>query len=518
MRKCTPLCLSLFVWAGLFFVTTPAICQWERLPGPFGGPVIQFDTDGEYLYANTKGGICQSPDKGDHWSLLEKTAGIAGQIMEFQVEKGRIFILTTNGEVWRTDDNGLTWKTLFKRPYPLAGPGEKLLKLFVRGDTVLLGSVLSIYRSLDKGDNWESSEVFFKKKFIGFAQIDNDLYAAIDRFIRKSSDGGLSWKTVFSSGYFFAAMTAVDSILYGIYDGYPRLIRSTNGGQSWDKMDSDSIIVGPYAEDYPDWLSATGSEVFYVADYSCAIIVHRSNDKGSHWSKPGIPKELALRTNDLIALPGNLLLASSQGVFRSEDMGTSFTWANQGLNATYVWEIFKTINGQWWTETQSGVFSSDDDGMNWTLQIPAGQPYPCYPFRYLNHTRQRIFVNNDCNIYYRAVTGNSWDTLSLSDPWSCPQIVADEKTAFILTNNNLYKLNDGQSTLVTLNLPHPGFYNMHYDDGVLYLVYYSFLLYSLNEGQDWVAVPAPDGCTIFEWLDSDSTRIYCRIDAYPAED
>ena len=315
-NKYTCISLLLFFWVAI----TPLYSQWYHLPGPFGGSTRQFDTDGNMLYALTDGGIYKSADAGHTWSILEPTIKIAAQVQEFQVEKGYIFFLLKDGTVQRSNNGGASWASVFQRPYPLPGPGEKPLKLFAAGDTVLIGSVLTTYRSLDRGETWQAADIFFKQRFIGFAKIKNDLYSAEDWLIRKSTDGGLSWQTVYSSGYFFGTITAVDTILYGIYDGFPRLIRSNNGGLSWDKIDFD------FESDIKH-LTGLGDELYCLTGQECLYgrtLVYYSDDQGDNFSEANQSDANIDWTWDALAFPDRLLAATIQGVFESADKGSSF--------------------------------------------------------------------------------------------------------------------------------------------------------------------------------------------------
>ncbi len=443
--------------------------KWENLPGPDGGNVLQFETDGNMLYALTRGGIYKSQNDGETWALLEGSRNVADRFAKFEADAGVLYVLNGDGILSRSRDMGATWKSVLQKPYPVDVPGGRPTGFFVMGDTVIALTVITIYRSVNQGDTWQQTVVpndFSSHDFKSFAKVGNDVFVAYDRFILKSKDSGLTWEQNFSSSFNFADMEAIDTVLYALYDGYPRLIRSYDHGVHWDKIDADSIKFGQYNDETSDWLTGTGDKVFYASDYWCVhggVQMFRSFDGGEDW---GTCQRLGLRShflNDLKALPQRLLAGTEQGVFRSQDDATSFQPFHQGMNSTVVYSLSKTHTGRWWTNTGQGVFSSDNDGKTWDLRFPGELEDPCNSrWNQILFTKRRI-VRTDPDLYYNTHAwtsddgGDSWTEIPPTSMFWSPEVYASDETIWLAEKKQLYKMKDSDHALFEVTLPAQGY-------------------------------------------------------------
>ncbi|MCC6463479.1 MAG: T9SS type A sorting domain-containing protein [Saprospiraceae bacterium] len=384
---------------------------------------------------------------------------------------------------------------IFEQPNPSTGSEEAIMRLFAQGDTLLLGSGLHIYRSLDSGNSWQASESFYCKSFVGFASIDQDLYAAVDWLIRKSSDGGLSWKTVYSSGYFFAALTTIDNTLYAMYDGFPRLIRSEDGGGSWRKMDFDSIQGIKNERENPDWLVGAGDQVYFMSrvfNFGCFSLAYGSSDRGEHWNVLG---QYLFQENEIFsayAVPGCLLVGTKKGIFRSLDAGLTFSTSNQGVNTAQVGSLLKTKANRWWANTPLGYYSSDDEGQTWALQMPSSDEY-CTTVNYLMSTQQRLIFRTPkaADLRYSEDNGNSWSIFQLAtQDYYTPTLITSQNAVWFYNYTDLYRLEDGSSTWEKIHISSmlSTIYGIRTLGPTIYLDGPEGKFLSLDEGNTWKAL------------------------------
>ncbi len=490
--------LRFYLLFSLLVFSTFVNAQWQNLSAPFGGSVLQFEEDGSDLYALTYGGIFKSANAGANWSLLGDTRHLGWQAVQLEVSAGTLYVLTQTGTVERSTDGGMTWKTVLAKPYPINGPGEKLLHIFASGDTVLVGSVLTIYRSVNQGNTWEKTFDNYAERYQGFAKVGSDIFAAHDWLIRKSSDGGLTWQQIFSAGYIFADFTAVDTILYALYDGYPRLIRSHDRGTTWDAINADSIEFYQYHDETRDWLTGYGQDIFYASDYWCihgGIVMFQSPDGGDEWFTAA---QQGLRSHwlrDLKALPSQLLAGTLQGIFRSTDKGGSFSPYHEDMNATWVQHLLKIGGSRWWTVTRQGVFSSDDESATWQLRFPGELEEPCWPIeKPLVATSKRIFYQKttDCSIVFSEDNGDTWHPLSLFQFWECPQLAASESALWYVLDKKVFKLEDEQTIPVEVDFPSAGMgfsWEIKIENGVILIANSTYRYVSFDEGETWNALP-----------------------------
>jgi len=439
---------------------------WENLPGPDGGAVLQFETDGNRLYALTYGGIYGSQNDGETWVLLEGSRNVADFGAQLEVEAGVFYVLKGNGVLLRSLNNGATWKAVLQAPYPIDAPGGRPKGMMAIGDTLLVISALAIYRSANQGNTWQESLVppfYFSQQFKSFARVGTDIFVAYDWTILKSTDGGQRWNTNFTAGYRFADMEAVDSVLYALYDGYPRLIRSTDHGLHWDKIDTDTIFFWPYYDETKDWLTGTGDQLFYASDYWCVhggVQMFHSFNKGGDWHKSPRAGINFHYLNDLKALKPHLLAGTEQGVFRSGDNAATFQPYHHGMNGTWVYALSQLSTGSWWAETGQGIFSSGDDGQSWELRLPGALEAPCNGWdNQILFTKKRI-IRKEYDLSYHVWVsedvGDTWQEIPPTKPYWSPTILASDTILWLEEDNRLYKMADSEADFTEVLLPKQG--------------------------------------------------------------
>ena len=130
-----------------------------KLPAPPRGEV-RFDS--EALIVGSDNGAFRSTDGGETWAKCE---GPQGEVLAFHVDQASRFCATKKG-IWRSDDGGATWaqktKGLGAEIVSFSGGTNAKAKKTVlycavpceaEGDTLKGG----IFRSLDRGESWESA-------------------------------------------------------------------------------------------------------------------------------------------------------------------------------------------------------------------------------------------------------------------------------------------------------------------------------------------------------------------------
>ena len=154
-------------------------------------------------------------------------------------------------EMFRSTDAGRTFTS------PRAPSREDLLLLDPWNPDVLWGSsTLSLVRSTDGGDTW--SPVAINLPSIPFRQVvatlatrPTTLLLTVDRFCFGPCSGGGLYKSTNGSDWTYVALgdrmvyrvftdPRYPSLIYATVDNYPMLLRSTNGGSTWETMGSSS--------------------------------------------------------------------------------------------------------------------------------------------------------------------------------------------------------------------------------------------------------------------------------------
>ena len=192
--------------------------------------------------------------------------------------------------------------------------------------------------------------------------------------IYKSADRGASWVQVYNepTGKILVTVLAFDrndpKIMYaGLSSG--SILKSSDGGDTWNALTAfDSRVVD---------LSVAQNLIYGLAQTSG---LNRSTDGGKTWARVAFTESISF-FNDLYMDPnssGTLYVATSLGLFRSEDSGT--TWNKLPIPATPEITDVTAIavnpgrRNQIYAAIKSTIYRSDDGGSNWrTIQLPTNR-------------------------------------------------------------------------------------------------------------------------------------------------
>src|SRR5207248_6210197 len=142
MRRCILVCL-------LASVPSVGIAAWTNI-GPFGGrvPSIATDSSGTNVFVlNPRSGVFRSTGGGP-WTLVFDAAarGVIGSRVAVDSQNGRVYAGTSGG-LFRSDDNGATWRLLINDP---------IFAVAAAGDRVVASAASALERSGDAGVTWKS--------------------------------------------------------------------------------------------------------------------------------------------------------------------------------------------------------------------------------------------------------------------------------------------------------------------------------------------------------------------------
>ena len=295
--------LYLFLLGFFLFAQLPAQ-TWEPI-GPKGGVLRCALLQGDSLLVGTSSGVFLSTDDGQTYTPL--SVGMdAGDIIDLMEYNGALFACIPNKGIYRSQDGGVTWSlvlkgrylhqeslgrsriqvaaghlvvrnnddlndslyfsanggdTWFSRPIsvfttyrnPLYGFGNSI---FTFGLANVLGPQQGLYRSDDLGQNWvfTGNGINTTIGINHMVQIGDTLYA-FNKYIYKSSDGGLNWTqatpdTLINPGSSFAFgpafFTVSGQTIYARNGGNAnvRVASWTPGQPSWQNVGPGTPTTG----------------------------------------------------------------------------------------------------------------------------------------------------------------------------------------------------------------------------------------------------------------------------------
>lgn len=383
--------------------------QWQHIPGPDGGFVVNLDTDGSQLYALTTTNIFRSDDEGYHWQVLEGSHHAGRTVGRLVAENGVFYGKNSDGEVLRSSDGGKTWQAVLKRPYPITASAERLYNVFAQGDTVLVSSEFTIYRSVDRGETWAATSDLLGYRHENIFASDQELFAWGGRYIYRSSDGGQSWAQVFNIATNFHAVGYANGYVFALYSNTNRVVRSKDGLRTWKTIDSGLLSFYPQR---PKFLG-DGKRTYCInQNQYCVGYYAYSDDDGLTWHSNFEEQAIPLSLQDVVSFDDHLTLAHREGISHSTDQLETLTHERTGLGASHLYSIFLGERSLA-VNTYRLAHISDHTGDQWrTLNLNNADF--CYGGATIQGTRQRWFLvegNGEVNLFSED-EGATWQHLS----------------------------------------------------------------------------------------------------------
>lgn len=296
------------------------------------------------------------------------------------LDSGKVFKSTDGGQTWQeqTDHLESGWRAMdfaFDPNNP---------------QIVYLATGCGLYRSTDKGDNWErtgyieveGTDLPIKASSVAISPLDSTIFVGgtdgtcftdplNSDWIFKSADGGQTWERVnlgVSSLSFFQASALVIApsaphIIYASSVYNAGILKSTDGGTAWESINNGfvtlpsitALSVDPY-----------DSQVVYMGTSHQGV--YKTTDGGSSWVPIGSGLDTS-HISSIVVDPGNQQViylgggdnpgTGTPGVYRSLDnLGLSWSAFMEGMGSRAIYSM--AIDGSdplnIYAGTQSGIW------------------------------------------------------------------------------------------------------------------------------------------------------------------
>lgn len=327
-----------------------------------------------------------------------------------------------------------------------------------RDNYIYMGSNGGVYISNDEGANWQYQQldIYPFKMFYtiaiddsGFVYTGSDYWAGHDALFR-SKDHGQTWQSILHDSSFDGMIISINTIHDSIYVSFtgntPILIRSNDGGESWETLfacESTNIFItglernslgdlyitqrGAYAQQGGVYVSHdhgytwefsglpqcmltnvainSSDDVFvsswggdYLEDAGIYVLRHGANN----WNKL-----LEIQSQDLIFNEDDQLYVSSgspDGAFRSLDNGETFEYIVSGLSAGPKGDLGLDEHGYLYI-CSSYSTNPLDKSVTTTVDVPniyknnELKIYPNPTYRHLNIEHSGLYPSIEIEIY-----------------------------------------------------------------------------------------------------------------------
>jgi photosystem II stability/assembly factor-like uncharacterized protein len=312
---------------------------------------------GVLLSRSTDGGVSWVRNDGNNYVDVHDLAFLPGSNTYFACTDGSIFITYDSGINWAKTCTGIQVAQVYR------------FSAAVTGSRIISGRQDNGTKHFD-GNNWISEYGGDGGECIIDYANDNIMYSSTQYGgISKTTDQGVTWKTIVSSGG-----------------------TGVNSSGSW---------ITPY--------------IMHPTDHNTLLVgkseIYRSNNGGSTWSQlgpisAGMLVHLVYASSD----PAYIYTGTYAKFFVSKNGGLSFTDRTNGLpvssaaisdigvsasNPAHVWVVFSGY------KSAEKIYESTDAGLTWK-NISFGLPnFPTNCFVYQKGSNDGIYVGMDIGVYYK---------------------------------------------------------------------------------------------------------------------
>lgn len=348
------------------------------------------ETSGDRLFfGGTNFGLTYINDGDSQWTFTEFTAGYVNALR--CLGQDTVWV-NFGGTTYYTHDNGDTFTQLPSEP--LTGFGLAATDFIESNGRIIActngGGFNTVYYSDDYGTTWTLAQTGFAIGK-GMRKIGNDIYALAHDGIYKSTDNGLNWSIVLSTGFntgYCIDDWKTDELIFGVWGGLQEMQDITQPAASLTPAgNADAIGLVTVGSDL---LSLTQNGIY--------------SWNGSSWQMVGNAGSLDVTLNGIYVNGNNVYLCTSSGLYESTDGFYNFTQVATGTITDMI------ISGNNWITTNINVINiSTDNGQTWAYAtLNAAIPFG-FVMRGLVAHDNLLFCEGASGYLISSDNGLTWD-------------------------------------------------------------------------------------------------------------
>jgi hypothetical protein len=299
-----------------------------------------------------------------------------------------------------------------------------------------------------------------------------------------STDNGNTWNPVKYNGLNPITLMSFKDTLNGLAsDGYDIVARTSDGGFSWQTVDSSAYMYGHITRAF-----GLDSAYYAFSPYSDSILngayAFFTRDRGATWQNIlGNEQGYAFAGLDSeywVGGTGFARIASLYGL-----TGNTFIISNR--DSTHITAIDKNFV---WVSDANELYAAPNDAMYVMFGVNVAQNIPGYvssdSYRFFPIDRNVVYVRAPDTVYATSDAGSNW----MIAP-AMPDVALDASHWFVFTSdtNSINYTEDGGQSFTTLTVPNANAHTILPIDSMRWYVY-GFS--TTDAGKSWKPIPGWD--------------------------
>lgn len=393
------------------YKTTDGGATWTALPFNFSlMSATSLSVSGTTMYAAYYGDLFRSTDNGTTWKTLAKMGSGVNfrNINSVAVTPTAIIAGMDINGVFRTTNDGANWSDANQ-----GMRGNRINIIERSGTKLFVGTSQGLFTSMNSGDAWNYVDRDLSSPGMSQLTVATPfLYSGRFASFEVSTDDGATWNIKSSSGlptYTITDMLVAGPDLLAATD-YSGVYGSTDQGATWTAKSTGltNTAIHCLLANGPVILAGTNAGVF------------RTTNAGGQWTAANtgfISQVNALTISDSV-----ILAAGPEGVARSTNNGTSWTLVNNGLEQISVTHLTR-FGTNAAVSTSNKVYFTSNNGSSWKeVRSDTGSQYASYA---LKMTDTHVYVAVDGTLWKRSLadllTTVHTDVAPVPEGWTLEQ-------------------------------------------------------------------------------------------------